>query len=49
MNVMQQIREISPGFSMAAIMIKSTFFGVIAGILFTLALSAFVMLLTLAY
>lgn len=46
---MHEIKEISPGFSMATIMIKSTLFGVIAGILFTLALSAFVMLLTLAY
>ena len=46
---MSQIRELSPGFTLAAIMIKSTFLGVIAGILFTLVLAAFVMLLTLAY
>ncbi len=46
---MSQFKEISPEFSMAAIMIKSTCFGIVAGILFTLALAAFVMLLAMAY
>jgi hypothetical protein len=44
---MSQIKELSPGFTIASIMLKSILFGVIAGTGFTLTLAGFVILLTM--